>query len=88
MKIARILHESCPFPVVALERDGALYDVAELDARFATPRAPGGEAGSELGHVLQRAVALQLHHRARTALGEDPRDPHPRSSASRFMASL
>ncbi len=39
MKIARILHESCPFPVVALERDGALYDVAELDVRFATPRA-------------------------------------------------
>lgn len=38
MKIARIIHESCPFPVVALERDGALYDVAELDRRFATPR--------------------------------------------------
>lgn len=38
MRIARIIHESCPFPVVALERDGALYDVAELDLRFATPR--------------------------------------------------
>jgi hypothetical protein len=38
MRIARIIHESCPFPVVALERDGALYDVAELDLRFATAR--------------------------------------------------
>jgi hypothetical protein len=36
MRIARIIHESCPFPIVALERDGALYDVAELDLRFAT----------------------------------------------------
>jgi hypothetical protein len=38
MKIARIIHESSPFPVIALERDGALYDVAELDSRFATAR--------------------------------------------------
>jgi hypothetical protein len=38
MRIARIIHESCPFPVIALERDGALYDVAELDLRFARPR--------------------------------------------------
>ena len=38
MRIARIIHESSPFPVIALERDGALYDVAELDLRFATPR--------------------------------------------------
>lgn len=38
MRIARIIHESSPFPVLALERDGALYDVAELDLRFATER--------------------------------------------------
>jgi len=38
MRIARIIHESSPFPVIALERDGALYDVAELDLRFATER--------------------------------------------------
>lgn len=38
MRIARIIHESSPFPVIALERDGALYDVAELDLRFATAR--------------------------------------------------
>ena len=38
MRIARIIHESSPFPVIALERDGALYDVAQLDLRFATER--------------------------------------------------
>ncbi len=54
MKIARILHESCPFPVVALERDGALYDVAELDLRFATPRARGllGSASDFFSRVI------------------------------------
>jgi hypothetical protein len=56
MKIARILHESCPFPVVALERDGALYDVAELDARFATPRARRLLGGAS--DFFSRVIAL------------------------------
>lgn len=34
MRLARVLHESSPCPVIALERDGALYEVGELAARL------------------------------------------------------
>lgn len=40
MRIARVLHTSALRPIVALERDNALYDVAELERIFDAPRAP------------------------------------------------
>lgn len=44
MRIARVLaadpEEAAPFVRLALERDGAIYDVAELDRIFDTPYAP------------------------------------------------
>jgi hypothetical protein len=56
MRIARIIHESCPFPVIALERDGALYDVAELDLRFARPRTRALLGGAS--DFFSRIIAL------------------------------
>jgi 2-keto-4-pentenoate hydratase/2-oxohepta-3-ene-1,7-dioic acid hydratase in catechol pathway len=40
MRIARVFHAQTQSPIVALERDGALYDVAELDRHFGTRYAP------------------------------------------------
>lgn len=56
MRIARVLHESSPFPLVALERDGALYDVGELDRILDTPYAPDRWPGATDFHA--RVVAL------------------------------
>jgi hypothetical protein len=57
MRIARVLHESSPFPLVALERDGALYDAGELDRIFDTPYAPDRLPGAADFHT--RVVALE-----------------------------
>ncbi len=40
MRIARVLHERSPLPVIALERDGALYDVEALDEHLQARRSP------------------------------------------------
>src|SRR5689334_14131925 len=34
MRIARVLHESSSTPIVALERDGAVYDVRALEESY------------------------------------------------------
>lgn len=57
MRIARVLHESSALPLLALERDGALYDAGELDRVFATPFSPDRLAGASDFHT--RAVALR-----------------------------
>src|SRR4051812_14152558 len=57
MRIARVLHESSPFPLVALERDGALYDAGELDRILDTPYAPDRLPGAADFHT--RVVALE-----------------------------
>jgi Fumarylacetoacetate (FAA) hydrolase family len=61
VRIARVLRlvegEPSPFPVLALERDGAVYDVGELDRAFGTPFAPERLPGAEDFHT--RAVALR-----------------------------
>jgi hypothetical protein len=56
MRIARVLHTSCPAPLTALERDGCLYDVAELDRFFDTPFSPDRLPGAADFHA--RTVAL------------------------------
>jgi 2-keto-4-pentenoate hydratase/2-oxohepta-3-ene-1,7-dioic acid hydratase in catechol pathway len=56
MRIARVLHVSSPLPIVALERDGALYGVAELDRIFATKYAPDVLADAADFHT--RVIAL------------------------------
>lgn len=56
MRIARVLHTSCPAPLIALERDGCLYDVAELDRFFDTPFSPDRLPGAADFHT--RTVAL------------------------------
>jgi hypothetical protein len=38
MRIARVIHERSPLPKIALERDGALYDVGALEQRRETRR--------------------------------------------------
>lgn len=56
MRVARVLHASSPLPIVALERDGALYSVASLDRAFATSYAPNRFADS--GDFHARVIAL------------------------------
>lgn len=60
MKIARLLHEdteeTSPFVLLALERDGALYDVAELERAFDTPYSP--ERFALAGDFHTRVIAL------------------------------
>ena len=60
MRIARVLFDRSPDPVVApllaLERDGALYDAGELDRIFRTQFSPDRLAGA--GDFHTRTVAL------------------------------
>src|SRR6185437_8186131 len=56
MRLARVLHGSSPVPLLALERDGALYDAAELDRIFGTRFSPEHIPGASDFHT--RAVAL------------------------------
>lgn len=61
MRVARVFHPSSPCPLVALERDGCLYDVAELDRQFATPssqRVPFDESDFHLRVFALRGVGL------------------------------
>jgi 2-keto-4-pentenoate hydratase/2-oxohepta-3-ene-1,7-dioic acid hydratase in catechol pathway len=56
MRIARVLHVSSPQPIVALERDGALYNVAELDRAWGTRYSPDRFADADDFHT--RVIAL------------------------------
>jgi Fumarylacetoacetate (FAA) hydrolase family len=60
VRIARVLRplgdEASPFAVLALERDGAVYDVGALDRAFDTPFTPERLPGAEDFHT--RAIAL------------------------------
>ena len=56
MRIARVVHGTSPLPVLALERDGALYDAGELERIFGTRFAPDRLGGSADFHT--RCVAL------------------------------
>jgi len=61
MRLARVLHPSSPNPLVALERDGCLYDAAELDRQFGTPlwqRAAFDESDFHLRVFALRGVGL------------------------------
>lgn len=59
MRIARVIHESSPFPVIALERDGALYDVGELDRRFETEHCPDRLVGAT--DFFTRVISLRCN---------------------------
>lgn len=56
MRIARVLVGSSPLPLLALERDGALYDAGALNRIFGTQFSPDRLAGSSDFHT--RTVAL------------------------------
>jgi 2-keto-4-pentenoate hydratase/2-oxohepta-3-ene-1,7-dioic acid hydratase in catechol pathway len=56
MRIARVLQGSYLAPTVALERDGALYDVAELERQWDTPFSPDRFSGA--GDFHTRVIAL------------------------------
>jgi hypothetical protein len=56
MRIARLAVGSAAQPVVALERDGALYDVGELERIFDTRFSPERMPGSSDFHT--RVIAL------------------------------
>ncbi len=61
MRVARVLHPSFASPLVALERDGNLYDVAALDRQFETPasqRVPFDVSDFHLRVFALRAVGL------------------------------
>lgn len=57
MRIARVFHPSSPCPLVALERDGCLYDVAELDRQFGTP--PSQREPYDMSDFHLRVFALR-----------------------------
>lgn len=62
MRVARVFHPSSPTPLLVLERDGCLYDVAELDRQFNTPtsqRVPFAEADFHLRVFALRGVGLE-----------------------------
>ncbi|UQA62297.1 fumarylacetoacetate hydrolase family protein [Polyangium aurulentum] len=79
MRIARVLHTSCPAPLIALERDGCLYDVAELDRFFDTPFSPDRVPGAADFHT--RVVAL-------ACAGLDVLDEHLRAGERPTEARL
>ena len=56
MRIARVHHGTSPLPILALERDGALYDVGELERIFGTRFAPDRLPGA--GDFHTRAIGL------------------------------
>jgi Fumarylacetoacetate (FAA) hydrolase family len=58
VRIARVLHGSSAAPVLALERDGALYDVGELDRVFGTRFSPECFTGPGACDFHTRALAL------------------------------
>jgi 2-keto-4-pentenoate hydratase/2-oxohepta-3-ene-1,7-dioic acid hydratase in catechol pathway len=51
VRIARVLHESSALPILALERDGAVYDAAELDRVFDTAFSPDRLPGASDFHT-------------------------------------
>ena len=57
MRVARVFHPSFPSPLVALERDGCLYDVAELDRQFSTP--PSQREPYDMSDFHLRVFALR-----------------------------
>lgn len=62
MRVARVFHPASPCPLVALERDGSLYDVAELDRQFCTPpsqRVPFDKSDFHLRVFALRCVGLE-----------------------------
>jgi 2-keto-4-pentenoate hydratase/2-oxohepta-3-ene-1,7-dioic acid hydratase in catechol pathway len=62
MRVARVFHPASPCPLVALERDGSLYDVAELDRQFGTPpsqRVPFDKSDFHLRVFALRCVGLE-----------------------------
>jgi 2-keto-4-pentenoate hydratase/2-oxohepta-3-ene-1,7-dioic acid hydratase in catechol pathway len=56
VRLARVLHGSSARAVLALERDGALYDAGELERVFGTPFSPDRLAGAADFHT--RTIAL------------------------------
>jgi Fumarylacetoacetate (FAA) hydrolase family len=56
LRIARVIHGTSPLPVLALERDGAVYDVGELDRIFGTSLSPDRVAGAS--EFYTRAIAM------------------------------
>jgi len=62
MRVARVFHPASPCPLVALERDGSLYDVEELDRQFGTPpsqRVPFDKSDFHLRVFALRCVGLE-----------------------------
>jgi hypothetical protein len=56
LRIARVVHGTSPLPVLALERDGAVYDAGELDRIFDTSHSPEKIAGASDFHT--RVIAM------------------------------
>jgi 2-keto-4-pentenoate hydratase/2-oxohepta-3-ene-1,7-dioic acid hydratase in catechol pathway len=56
LRLARVVHGSSPRPLLALERDGALYDAGELERVFRTRFSPDRLAGAADFHT--RTIAL------------------------------
>jgi hypothetical protein len=56
VRLGRVLHGSSPVPLLALERDGALYDAGELERVFGTPFSPDRLPGAADFHT--RTIAL------------------------------
>jgi hypothetical protein len=57
MRIARVIQESSPFPVSALERDGALYEIGELAQCLGSRGAPDLLMGAT--DFFARVIALR-----------------------------
>ena len=56
VRIARVLHGSSPRPLLALERDGALYDTGELERVFGTRFSPDRQPGASDFHTRTAAL--------------------------------
>jgi hypothetical protein len=85
MRVARVLHTSCPAPIIALERDGCLYDVAELERLFGTPFAPDRLAGASDFHTRVISLACAGLHELDERLRSGDRPTEARLWPSDFL---
>jgi len=72
MRIAHVLQLPTSTPLVALERDGALYDVAELDRRFGAKLPATGGASDFHTRVIALGCAGLSAHDERLRSGDRP----------------
>jgi hypothetical protein len=85
MRLARVLLDDTAAPCVAIERDGCLYDVAELEARWSS-RPPSERAGDWFTRVIAMRCAGLASLDDRLARGERPTEARVERATTTLLA--